>query len=93
MAPRTEALAYRIWAYATPLGWDCSVKEIAEALGDVSWETVRTVMQHKKWLSRVRHDAIEWGNSQAGGPTKFVDLSQEPAAAEIVQRLRREAGL
>jgi hypothetical protein len=93
LTPRSAALAFRIWAYAEPLGWDCSVKDIAEALGDVSWGTVRAVLQHKNWLSRVRCDSTRWNSSHAGSAFLSDGLSQEPYASEIVQRLRRKAGL
>jgi hypothetical protein len=47
------ALAYRIWAYAEPKGWDCTAREIAEALG-VSRETVGGICQRKGWTQRLR---------------------------------------
>jgi hypothetical protein len=95
MTPRSAALAFRIWQYAEPLGWDCSVKDIAEGLGDVSWQRVRKVLHLKGWSNRVRRDSGAWGDSQgwsvgAGG---YDGAFQGPSRSEIVQRLRREAGL
>jgi hypothetical protein len=52
-SPRTEALAYRVWAHCTPLGWDCTVKQCADALG-VSWQSVRDAAKAKGWLHRFR---------------------------------------
>ena len=57
MNPKSEALAYRIWAYASPLGWDCTVKDIAEELGE-SWQRVNRVCQLKGWQGRMRHGAL-----------------------------------
>lgn len=56
MSAHTEAIAYRIWAYAEPLGWDCTVKEIAEALG-VGWRTVANTCRHRNWLQRLRTES------------------------------------
>lgn len=53
MNPRTEALAYRIWAYARPLGWDCTAHDIADALGE-PWQRVSRVCAVKGWGNRLR---------------------------------------
>ena len=53
LPPRSEALAYRIWAYANPLGWDCTVPEIAEAVG-VKPQSVSMLLFNKGWKSRTR---------------------------------------
>jgi hypothetical protein len=34
ISPRTQALRFRIWAYCEPLGWNTTVLEIAEGLGE-----------------------------------------------------------
>lgn len=54
MTPRSEAIAFRIWAYATPLGWDCTVNEIAEELG-ISWQQANRICCAKRWNTRLRH--------------------------------------
>lgn len=51
--PKSEVLAFYIWAYASPLGWDCTVKDIAEELGE-SWQRVRRVCTIKGWSGRLR---------------------------------------
>lgn len=53
MTARTDALAFRIWAYCTPRGWDCDLREIADALG-VSWHSVRGACIRKGWSNRLR---------------------------------------
>ncbi len=60
MTPRTMALAYRIWAYATPREWDVSVKEVAEALG-VSWQHVNLICAKRGWNARMRKDTTDAG--------------------------------
>jgi hypothetical protein len=52
-SPRTEALAFRIWAYATPRGWDCTATEIADHL-ETSYRTVSVIARLKGWSSRLR---------------------------------------
>lgn len=51
--PKTEALAFRIWAYANRNGWNCTMVEIAEAL-DESLARVRAIVANKKWTHRLR---------------------------------------
>jgi uncharacterized protein YjcR len=53
ISARTHALRYRIWAYANPKGWDCTIADIADAL-DVSPNLVRATLQHAGWTQRIR---------------------------------------
>ena len=53
LSPATQALAYRIWAHCQPIGWNCSITEIADALG-VDWHRVNWTLLRKGWSGRVR---------------------------------------
>jgi len=53
MTPRTMALRYRIWAYASPRGWDCTLAEVADALGETI-PTVNGISIRAGWASRFR---------------------------------------
>ena len=53
MNPRQQALAYRIWALAEPVGWDLTPTALAEEL-DVSVQQVRWILRKKGWSTRVR---------------------------------------
>lgn len=53
MTPRSEALAFRIWAYCHPLGWDTTVSDIADAL-DVDAGRVGKILKAKGWTQRLR---------------------------------------
>lgn len=53
MKPRSEAIAFMIWAYANPLDWDCTVQEIAAHL-DQSTKRVAAICRWKGWTSRLR---------------------------------------
>lgn len=53
MNPRTEALAFRIWAFASASNWDCSIHDIATALGETP-QRIASVCSKKKWGSRLR---------------------------------------
>jgi hypothetical protein len=53
LSPATQALAYRIWAHCQPIGWNCTIMEIADALG-VDWHRVNWVLGRKGWSGRVR---------------------------------------
>lgn len=56
----TEALAFRIWAYATPREWNCTAGEIGEALG-VSGRTIGQICAVKNWNRRLRQTVWDSG--------------------------------
>jgi hypothetical protein len=74
LSPRAEALAFRVWQFAEPLGWDCTVGEIAAAI-DVDPRLVGRVCAAKGWASRLR-----------GGERRsdFVGGSRSPACSEAM---------
>ena len=51
--PRAAALAYRIWAYCAPRGWNCTITEIADELGEKR-NAISLMCYRKKWLDRLR---------------------------------------
>ena len=51
--PRTEALALRIYNHCTPLGWDCTHGDVADAL-DVTLGKVVNLCRVKGWNQRLR---------------------------------------
>ena len=53
LSPATQALAYRIWAHCQPIGWNCTIAEISDALG-VDWRRVNWTLGRKGWSGRVR---------------------------------------
>lgn len=53
MSIQTEALAFRIWAFAKPKDWDCSVHDIADAVGESPQRTAG-VCRVKGWTERLR---------------------------------------
>lgn len=53
MNPRVEAIAFRIWQHAEPLGWNCTHTEVAEAIGE-SFGAVRNICKVKGWNTRFR---------------------------------------
>ena len=68
MSPRVEAMAFRIWQYANPRGWDCTVGEIAEAL-DMHPIPVGRVCAMRGWHVRLRKTRFDFC-PQAGGPSR-----------------------
>ena len=56
MSPQQMALAFRIWQYAEPLGWDCTAGEIAEAIGSTP-QAVAHICKAKDWTTRIRKTA------------------------------------
>lgn len=53
MTPRTEAIAFRLWAFASPRGWDCTPLEAADALGE-PWRSIAVAIRCKGWATRFR---------------------------------------
>lgn len=53
MSARDEALAFRIWAYCEPLGWDVTSTDIAREMG-APRSKVAAVLARKGWTSRIR---------------------------------------
>lgn len=53
MKPAAEAIAFRIWAFANPLGWNVTAEDVAAALG-VPRMTVLSIAYHKGWTTRFR---------------------------------------
>lgn len=53
MNAKIEALAYRVWANATPKGWDCLMSDVAEEIG-VSPQKVSAICAIKGWANRFR---------------------------------------
>lgn len=51
--PAIHALRYRIHGYAAPRGWDCTVTEIADALGE-PMPRVRNACIKAGWTERLR---------------------------------------
>lgn len=52
-SPRRKTIAYRIWCYADPRGWDCTAGEIADAL-DITYQAVGHVCRIEGWTGRLR---------------------------------------
>ena len=80
------ANAYRIWGFATPIGWNCTIPEVAEAL-DLPIGTVRAICAAKGWTGRLRPvkrdiDFDSGGASGIGAMTPFA-LSRQSAGREI----------
>lgn len=82
MTPKTAALRYRIWAYASPKGWDCTYSEVAEHTG-VSTQTVVNLARHAGWLERFR--GVGHGPAEHAFSASSMNVSGVRAmAADIV---------
>ncbi|WP_121064675.1 hypothetical protein [Chachezhania antarctica] len=51
--PTTEAIAFRVWQHCEPIGWNCTVADAAEAVGE-PLSRVRRIIGHKGWGGRFR---------------------------------------
>lgn len=53
MKPRTEAVAFRIWSYCEAFGWEQTLEQIAEGVGETS-SVIRAVMSARGWITRIK---------------------------------------
>lgn len=58
MSVATKTLAVRIWAFAQPRGWDMTVADVADELGETS-HRVRRVVQLCGWSGRFRSSTLD----------------------------------
>ncbi|MFC3628242.1 hypothetical protein ACFOM8_02145 [Paracoccus angustae] len=53
LSPRSQAIAFRAWAWCQTHGWEQTLQEIAEGI-DESQQSVSRVFVLKGWMTRVR---------------------------------------
>lgn len=82
LSPRSEALAYRIWAYANPLGWDCTLAELADAL-DAKFASVRVVVSTKGWAGRLRAEGVDKSFYRVHGFSLGVKTAERDFISEL----------
>lgn len=83
MNPKIAALRYRIWAYASPRGWDVTLAELSEHLGESS-PRVSATIQHAKWTGRIRrteHDSV--GDGVPGSRNYAHHLASEIVSGRV----------
>lgn len=51
--PAVMVLRFRIWAVAAPKGWDMTIAEVAEALGE-NPRRIAGIVRYAGWLPRFR---------------------------------------
>lgn len=74
--PKTEALAFRIWAYASRNGWNCTMAEIAEAL-DESKDRIRAIVVHRNWTNRLRVSSKPVGHRMGAGGSLIMEVDKQ----------------
>jgi hypothetical protein len=72
MTPRTEALAFRIWAIAKPKDWDCTLQELSDATGE-SVMRVSAICRQKNWNRRLRSSSSYYLDTGHGIPQVRLD--------------------
>ena len=63
MSVKTEALAFRIWAFANPKDWDCTIQEISEAVGETP-QRIAGVCRVKSWNQRLRSSGPDYRDTK-----------------------------
>lgn len=83
MTNRTRALRYRIWAYASPRGWDCTIAEVADALGEAI-RTVSAISIRAGWASRFREArTAETNGGLSDGYLSAMECAREVASGRV----------
>lgn len=67
MSPSSRALAFRMWRAAEPRGWDMTLAELADEIGEPIGR-VRRVAQLSRWLTRFRSTLTD--------PANYAGISQ-----------------
>ena len=86
LSPHSEAVAFRIWAHCDPIGWDCTSRDVADALG-IDGASVGQVCRLKGWTQRLRVDGpdsdIRSGlkDGRSGNPMQVTDDAMLDAIA------------
>jgi len=86
--PRTARIAAAIHYHAKPLGWDCTIADLADATGEDA-NVIRGVLQAKGWLDRVRRmsardgDYFAAASSIAGHSLRGMYLAEAVAAGRV----------
>jgi hypothetical protein len=92
VSAKTMALRFRIWAYANPRGWDVTMQDIADALGEGMARVRSCIANTPGWAGRVRWatDGVQWMTSYQAG----AERAGRFVAADIVAgRIGNEAGV
>jgi hypothetical protein len=72
--PRTEALAFRIWAWCRAHGWEHTAAEVADALDETPRRVARAA-RSKGWSGRLR----AMGQAHSDGATTTIGRGFVPA--------------
>jgi len=64
MNPRHERIAYQIHAVASEAGWNMTIDEVADAVGESRY-VVREIIKRKKWYGRLRTQSVDYKAYQA----------------------------
>ena len=59
VTPRHERIAYQIHAVASEAGWNMTLDEVADAVGESRY-VVRAIIKQKKWYDRLRTQSLDY---------------------------------
>ena len=79
LSPRSQAIAFRAWAWCEEHGWEHTLQEIADAI-DVPMHSLRGIFACKGWQNRVRRVARDCETQAAGWVA-----SNLPTKAEVLR--------
>lgn len=86
MNPRTEALAYRIWAFAKAREWNVTTSDLADAL-DVDRHRVSRVVGVKGWMPRLRSTEQDTGAVYHAGNHNGLSVEARGVSADALRMM------
>lgn len=83
---RFETIAFRMWQYAEPLGWDCTARDVADAIG-VTYQSIGHVARMKGWTTKLRAHKQDRYHADANAYSRetamtFAGIKQSAGLAE-----------
>jgi hypothetical protein len=89
---KTQVLRFRIWAYANPRGWDVTMQDIADALGESMARVRSCIANTRGWGGRIRWttDGVRGIETYQAGANR---AGRHVAADIVAGRIGNEAGV
>lgn len=82
LTPKGEALAFRIWQYAEPLGWECTTTEVADAIRSTP-TAVSNIARAKGWNTKLRKSGYDSFGCYVDEPIREITARYARLAEEL----------
>jgi hypothetical protein len=80
MTPRAQSIAFQIWRYCEPLGWNVTLQELADETNTTKARIGR-ILKAKKWHTRIRANKCDYHLEIAGA--NYIHADHSTVASEF----------